>query len=94
MKRLFTGGYEGIIIKEFPNIRVGVGIMDEISSIKGIEEKLQTAMGLPKCRKCGCMEETLKTIKAQLSKTMDGDFSELLSEVENSIRKMEPTAYT
>lgn len=68
--------------------------MDEISSIKGIEETLQKAMGLPKCRKCGCMEETLKTMKAQLSKTMDGDFSELLNEVENSIRKMEPTEYT
>lgn len=38
--------------------------MDEISSIKGIEEKLQRAMGLPKCRKCGCMDETLKTMKA------------------------------
>lgn len=68
--------------------------MEEINSIKGIQEKLQTAMVLPKCRKCGCMEETLKTMKTELTKTKDDDLSELLSEVENSQGKMEPTEYT
>ena len=40
------------------------------------------------------MAETLKTMKTELSKTNNDDYSELLYEVKNSIEKMEPTQYT
>jgi len=68
--------------------------MEEINSIKGIKESLQKAMELPKCKKCGCMKETLETMKTGLSKTKNDDISDLLNEVENSIDKMESLKYT
>lgn len=68
--------------------------MVEINSIEGIKESLQKAMELPKCRKCGCMEETLKTMKTELLKTHNDDISELLNEVKNSIDKLEPVQYS
>ena len=68
--------------------------MKEFDAIKGIKESLQKAIELPKCRKCGCMEETLKTMKTELSRANNDDYSELLYEVKNSIEKIEPTQYT
>ncbi len=68
--------------------------MEEKNSIKNIKENIQRAMELPKCRKCGCMKESLETMKNELLKTKNNDISELLKEVENSIEKMEPTKYT
>lgn len=68
--------------------------MEENNSIKSIKESIQEAMELPKCRKCGCMKESLETIKNELLKAKDNDISELLNEVERSIERMEPAKYT
>lgn len=51
-------------------------------------------MELPKCRKCGCMKESLEAMKNELLKDNNNDFSGLLNEVESSIEKMEPIKYT
>ncbi|MCR6545767.1 hypothetical protein NVS47_09635 [Dehalobacterium formicoaceticum] len=77
--------------------------MAEINSIKELREQLQRAMSLSKCRKCGCMAETLKTFWTELSKSKkDQDnfpdlfepLSALLNEVENALNKMDPIEYT
>lgn len=68
--------------------------MEEDNFIKGIKESIQEAMELPKCRKCGCMKESLETMKNELLKAKNNDISELLNEVERSIERMDPTKYT
>lgn len=68
--------------------------MEENISIKNIKKSIQASMELPKCRKCGCMKESLETMKSELLNTKNDDFWELLSEIENSIGKMETIKYT
>lgn len=68
--------------------------MQENNSIKSINDSIQAAMELPKCRKCGCMKESLKTIKNELLKVESNDASKLLNQVKSSIEKMEPIKYT
>lgn len=62
--------------------------------IEMFKETIQTAIQLSKCRKCGCMKESLETIKDQLSKDENNDFLELLSLVKKSIDNMEESEYT
>lgn len=66
-----------------------------------IPEMVRTAMATPKCRKCGCMKETLLTLEGQLSKAVPAsgraDQSEaevLLTEVKRGVALMEPIEYT
>ena len=68
--------------------------MAENSSIKSNIENIEMAMKFSKCRKCGCMKESLETMKNKLLETKNNDFSELLNEVENSIGEMESIKYT
>lgn len=72
----------------------GVIKMGENNSINSIKENLQMAIRLPKCRKCGCMKESLEAMKKELLKINNSDISELLNEVEAVIDKMEPVKYT
>lgn len=68
--------------------------MEENNSIKNVKEKIEAAMELSKCRKCGCMKESLVTIKSELLKDENNHICELLSLLENSLEKMESTKYT
>ena len=68
--------------------------MEENNYIKNVKESIQVAMQLPKCRKCGCMKESIETMKDELLGAKNVTFAELLNEVENSIEKMEPLKYT
>lgn len=68
--------------------------MKENNCIKNLRDSIQTARELSKCRKCGCMKESLKTMKNELLKTGKDEFLELLSELEISIKKMETIEYT
>jgi len=68
--------------------------MEEHTAIKSMIEKLQTATALSKCRQCGCMKKTLATLKRELSNNQSNSTLRLLKEVENSIKKMEPSNYT
>lgn len=67
--------------------------MRENNYINDISEIIQKSMELSKCRKCGCMKDTLETMMNELLKTKNDDFSEILNEVENSIKKMETIKY-
>ncbi|WP_248484445.1 hypothetical protein [Tepidibacter aestuarii] len=68
--------------------------MEKNNPIKSIKENIQMAMELLKCRKCGCMKETLKTMKNEILKIKNNNFLEFLNELENSIQKMESIEYT
>lgn len=68
--------------------------MEKDRHIKNVKETIQTAMQLSKCRKCGCMKESLEIIKDQLLKDEDNGLLELLSIVEDSIENMEQIEYT
>ncbi|SCZ79826.1 hypothetical protein [Acidaminobacter hydrogenoformans] len=66
-----------------------------------LPEMVRTAIATPKCRKCGCMKETLLTLEGQLSKAvLDADRADqseaeaLLKEVKLGVELMEPIEYT
>lgn len=63
-------------------------------SLCKLQEDIQKAMELSKCRKCECMKESLETIKNELLKTKNNEFSELLLKLEISLEKVEPSEYT
>ena len=67
--------------------------MEENNPAKNIQNSIQQALQLPKCRKCGCLQDTLDGIIDALSKNKN-KFSDLWNEVESSTRKMEPIEYT
>lgn len=58
-----------------------------------LKEMIQTAMELSKCRKCGCMKESIQTIESQLPKDND-KFTGLLCVAQSSLEKMEEIKYT
>lgn len=62
---------------------------------------IQTAVDTAKCRKCGCMKETLLTIQGQLSAALASGKSEgahettmILSDADQALGLMEPIEYT
>jgi len=67
-----------------------------------LQELIQTSMAAAKCRKCGCMKETLLTIQGQLSEVVvEGrhyerlkEASHVLSEIGQAVELMEPIEYT
>lgn len=66
-----------------------------------LQTQIQTAMDTAKCRKCGCMKETLLTIQGQLTAASASGKSErthettmILREVDQAIDLMEPIEYT
>ena len=63
-------------------------------SVKGLIEGLHTAIELPKCRVCGCMKESLVTMRQELLKSRDWESSELLPEVESALAKTQMQKYT
>ncbi len=67
--------------------------MDKCKSALSIQESIQKAMLLAKCRKCGCLQGSLKDIKAKLY-AEQAAFSSLFNVAESSLEKMEPTEYT
>lgn len=61
----------------------------EHTPLKAIENELSEGMALAKCRKCGCMKETLETVAESLKATrfrvengLEGNLSRWLSEME------------
>ena len=67
--------------------------MDQYKSAMNIQESIQKAMLLSKCRKCGCLQGALEDIKARLSED-NAAFSSLFNAVASSSEKMEPIEYT
>ena len=64
--------------------------MPENSQISNIYSELQEGMSLAKCRKCGCMKETLENLESNLADTN----SDLLRDAQNWLNKMEPIQYS
>lgn len=66
-----------------------------------LQTQIQTAMETAKCRKCGCMKETLLTIQGQLTAASASGNSErdhettmILRDVDQAVGLMEPIEYT
>lgn len=67
--------------------------MAETNPIDKIQSQLQEGMGLPKCRKCGCMKETLENLRASLSSLQVDASSDLLADIKHWQEQMEPIKY-
>lgn len=65
----------------------------EVNPIKKMESELQEGMGLAKCKKCGCMKETLENLRASLLSLKIQRFSDLLNNAELWLKQMEPIKY-
>ncbi len=66
--------------------------LPEKEAIENIGSELSKGMALPKCKKCGCMKETLEALVSSLSSIPSG--TPLRPEVEVWLEQMEPTKYT
>ena len=67
--------------------------MGKSKSAMNIQESIQKAMALAKCRKCGCLQGSLEDIKTKLYEDKAA-FSSLFNVAESSLEKMEPIEYT
>lgn len=68
--------------------------MGEICDISSITASLRKCEEFSKCKKCGCLQETLDGIKKSLLQGGKNTSSGLLSEVEVFLSKMESIEYT
>ena len=59
-----------------------------------IQWELQKGMKLAKCRKCGCMKETLEHLRTFLSSIQTETSSDLLTNIQNMLKQMEPIKYS
>jgi len=67
--------------------------MDPQESFQVVRKELATAIVLPKCQKCGCMESALKNFTGVLP-TIGSDDAIALSEIiSDSLKKMQPVQY-
>lgn len=62
--------------------------------INNLVNEIQNASNTDKCKKCGCMKESLLSIQKALVGTEKNTYITLLAAVENAIEKMEPPKYT
>jgi len=62
-------------------------------AIEKIRAELQAGMDLAKCRKCGCMKETLENLASSLAPSESGASSELLQQIGAWLKQMEPIKY-
>lgn len=71
--------------------------MTKVDPTHKMQSELQEGMRLPKCRKCGCMKETLEQLQTSLSSPqIAGSIaasSELLANIEHWLEQMEPIKY-
>ncbi|UCE74512.1 MAG: hypothetical protein JSV56_02085 [Methanomassiliicoccales archaeon] len=71
----------------------GVSAVPGKELIEKIQSELQEGMGLAKCRKCGCMKETLENLCPSLPLLQTVGSSDLLKNVESWLRQIEPVKY-
>lgn len=67
--------------------------MAEKQPIDAIQNDLQEGMKLAKCQKCGCMQETLQTLRRSLSSLQTEGPSDLHNRIEHWLEQMEPITY-
>lgn len=61
--------------------------------VEKIELELRDGMRLPKCRKCGCMKETLEALRSSLSSTQGEGTLDQIGNTESWLKQMEPIKY-
>lgn len=69
-------------------------VMKNNDSIERVQSELETGMYLQKCRKCGCMKETLESLSSTLPLPVTKNFSTLLENIQHWQSQMEPIAYS
>ena len=67
--------------------------MAETESVDRIQSELQEGIGFPKCRKCGCMKESLGNLQVSLSSLQPEASLDLLANIERWLEQMEPIKY-
>lgn len=68
--------------------------MTEKNPMNMIQSELQEGMSLKKCRKCGCMKETLENLIFSLPSLKARDSADLLENIKQWLKKMEAIRYT
>lgn len=67
--------------------------MADTNPMDKIQSELREGMGLPKCRKCGCMKESLESLQTSLSSLQVEASSDLRANIEHWLKQMEPIEY-
>lgn len=67
--------------------------MADTNPMDKIQSELREGMELPKCRKCGCMKESLESLQTSLSSLPTAASSDLLANIEHWLEQMEPIKY-
>lgn len=68
--------------------------MSEHSARERIRSELQKGMALAKCRRCGCMKETLEIVRSSLASSEIDGCSEFLETAQSWLDQVEPTEYS
>lgn len=58
-----------------------------------VRSELQEGMGLAKCRKCGCMKETLEALRLSLTSVPGAASPQLAQDIGPWLKRMEPIKY-
>lgn len=66
--------------------------MRDRDAVENVRSEISKGMRLPKCKKCGCMKETLEGLASSLSAIPIG--TSLKEEIEVWLEQMEPTKYS
>ncbi|MEN9225372.1 MAG: DUF4346 domain-containing protein [Thermostichus sp. HHBFW_bins_43] len=67
--------------------------MQKENDLSAIHSELQQGMALAKCRKCGCMKETLQNLESTLPAYLTDTTLQLLRETKDWLKQMEPIQY-
>lgn len=67
--------------------------MAEKDPMNKIQSELQEGMGLQKCRRCGCMKETLENLYSFLPSIQSERSSDMFKNIEHWLNQMEPIKY-
>lgn len=67
--------------------------MTKDNAIRKMRSELEAGMGLAKCRKCGCMKETLENLQTSFSPGLLEASPDWLATVEHWLGRMEPVQY-
>jgi tetrahydromethanopterin S-methyltransferase subunit A len=67
--------------------------MVEKHPIENLQHELEEGMALAKCRKCGCMKETLETLRSCLSVLQTESSSAVLDNIDRWLQQMEAIKY-
>lgn len=62
--------------------------------VQKIQSELRKGMSFKKCKKCGCMKETLETLRSSLPSLQIADSSELVKNIEYWSKQVEPIKYS